>query len=514
MDRTSPVLLDRKVNLQSVWREGIALLVCVGLGTAYYGYCFSSLFPLSEFHDWVTWPANWDTAADTLLNLLTRADPAFSREAGMLYVRAVGDHCGPQIGCLNLWMLLPPTLSAVLLYVLARRLRLTRGFAAAAVLYWWFSLPVADAFGWQATIHDRLALLFALAALLLAFVVIDAQRNLRSLTIGNIAVSIPWILAYNSKEAAWFLAPSLLLGLWLLRSGDGYRKLEGTFLFLVPLGYAAYNNLRYFLLGFHVNPDWEPHVFGGSVVSNLPRFSMGLAGFRASWLPWFLAALLGVMVVVATSPRCRAYLRKCARAIPVPMATILWCFGTLALALTIPIRTRHTPFYYLYLPEVFFALGVMGLLQFLFAGARGRRREAMIVMGLFAVLAVAHLVHFQHKLSRHPRQMVTYSANFLETLDTLVTEFGPARLPNLVFVRPIASGDAFMFCETPTRRSIFRYAVDEMKLSAIPDGPSRLVEHTYCETDHPRTEGGSIPICVFLTDEMRIETIRRPGKVF
>ncbi len=496
-------------------RDVLALSLGVALGTAYYWAYFSDLLPLWEFREWVTWPVSWDYAQELLVNLVTREKPGFARNVAMLYVRTVGDHCGPDVRCLNFWMLLPASAAAALLYVLARQLRFARSYAIAAVLIWWFSAPVADAFAWQATINDRMALLFVLASLCLSFRIIDSPVSLRACAIGNVLVLLPVILAYNSKESAWFLGPSIVLAVLILRTGGLRRRLEGLLLFAMPLGYAVFNNFRYFLVGLPNEAYWGSHVLGETATDTLPFLISGLFGLPDPSFPWIALVTLVFVSTLVLHGRTRSKLRAAAFDASAGLIPLLWCAATLAVSLAIPLRVKFHALYYLYLPEAFFALSIVGLVRFLFVAFEAPRRAPLATASLVGTLALALLLRFHLVPSAEPRRMAgAYSQNFDQALEFIATRFEAEQLGAVHFAGHPSNERAYYFFEGHSRRALFRHHLAEDELARIPDGPIGRLTWPQCRGDSARRPEGSLPICVRLSEDMQIESARQGDREY
>ena len=139
---------------------------------------------------------------------------AFSRSSPFFADSATKAICGVSIRCINepgFWTIL---LASYLLFWLIVRLTGSVVGAAAAATLWVLSLPVLDSFAWQATLGDRMAVLFGLATVhvaLWAMRSVSERATIARVAVANVFVLVPAIITYNSKEISWLVLPSLIL---------------------------------------------------------------------------------------------------------------------------------------------------------------------------------------------------------------------------------------------------------------------------------------------------------------
>jgi len=197
--------------------------------------------------------------------------------------------------------------SCALLYLLARRLRLGRPAAAAAVLLWSLS-PLALAFQ-RMVFLDNLEVMWVLAALVLA----ASPRQSLLATAGSAA---SFAIAVLSKETAVVLLPAIALLLWQQRdrrtSGFGLPLFAAVLLLLVAL-YPLYAVLKNELFPGpgHVSLLWAVkwQLFDRPPSGSLLDPNSDARSLARSWLdtdPWLLGAGVSLTAVGLAVRRLRA----------------------------------------------------------------------------------------------------------------------------------------------------------------------------------------------------------------
>ena len=355
----------RRMRLVSRTRVLPALL-CTAAVTVYYGVRLLGLFPLCEYRDWISRPVDVERLRVGFEHVL--ACGLDSRDVSLIYTQWTGMVAGLNYYGLNALNLLPVPATCFSLYWLCRQLGIGAGASAAAILLWGFSFPVMDALRWQATIHDRLALLFCCLGINLALGALNRPRRLGAYLLGNLGVLGCLVLAYNSKESSFYLAPSLVVLaaacphdsavyepgrsrlLTNLRRNLGYL--------VAPLAYGVWHAVHYLpALWAKSKAEWASHIIGGSFGDNaIPAIAYVLgsdtaAGPEAGWL---LVAILAIVGLACA-------LRKALRPPPQGFAFGLlgWLAISYALATTVTLQTRYPAAYYQYTPRLLLVLFVV-----------------------------------------------------------------------------------------------------------------------------------------------------------
>lgn len=479
------------------WRdpkEQGLLLASMVPGAVFYLGLFVDLFPLIEFRDWIAWDISWGAVKRVLANMVLRNEGVFSRHVSLLYVNAAANLCGANLPCLNSLVMLPTILSAGLGTMLARQCGLSRFVSWSAVQFWFFSIPVFDAMTWQATIHDRLALMFALLALVVFHAVVrkdflgsKGASTIRIL-LANMAILVPTMLAYNSKESAWFLGPALALLSF---------KHKRVFWIVGPAIYAVYHNIRY-LISFHQDQNWSQHVLEPWVSTNASYYLATSFGIQVEHA--FLGAGVLVVLIIALFVRDRQRKQDDNDA-----ATLFGRIGVPLLvwlvAFVIPMRTKYQAPYYLYAPQFLFSLLLASFLQ---SFAPQRQLWSVIVP---AVCLAVHLLNFGAHL---PEQKHWYriecSRNFTESFNAVRTALGPLPNNDTVFVRPPAAYYADDFLCGDSLRSLLRLLYPPDALSAVGDEPVRFT------TDLDEPARSSSTVFLVYDEAMRLTSAWRGGQ--
>lgn len=263
---------DRIHRLDLAVAGGLVLAVMAAL-TAQLG----ELFPLTEFRDWS--PAlieGWTGGhlTDLLWQGFTR-QIAYARTLPLAYAAAANGACGPQPLCLNLAVLLPVALSAGLFYRLARRLGADRLLTVVGIMFWLLSAPAAQALTWQATIFDRMALLFVLASILVYLRFTATPLGRGQLFACNLLVGALTAAALMSKEIA-FPLPAILLLFGLADIGHRAARLRRLSALALPLAYGLFVAVTYLRDYLGIAPTWAEHTLGGDIVANATSFVSGL----------------------------------------------------------------------------------------------------------------------------------------------------------------------------------------------------------------------------------------------
>ncbi len=401
------------------WAIAAALLV-LALG---YWVWTASLFPLAEYRDWIA-NANIDFFPGIL-----RSDRA--NGLSLNYVAASGRLCGLSLSCLNGTALAPLIVSAPLLFLLARRLHLSRAWSAFAALSWLGSSAVLASVEWQATICDRLALALAFGTLALPVAVGRSSFRPSTLVATNLATLALLFGAFNSKESAWFVAPALVLWAllmpelaeWRLRAIG--RRLGAIF---VPLAYAGYRGVTYFhwLRSSTEAVDWKHHVTGGSPMRNLGIFLRVLVDFVPLDREWLVAAVVAVLIV------------GCAwRAAWPQRRLLLFCWGAFVLAFALTLPTQGVGLYYMCLPGAMGWLALAATLSGLGTERLQRWRWASEAIVLAALVKVSLWGYFasaemgyQQRLANHLRQSIALiGERVVPEQPTTLTVVYPSELP-------------------------------------------------------------------------------------
>jgi hypothetical protein len=210
----------------------------------------------------------------------------------MLVFRVMYDAFGFLPEAINLLQIGLVALCAVLIVDYVGTLSNSRVTGRIVAVLWILSAGTANALSWQATNHEKLALVFALLTALVVGTV-RSRSTRAAYLVGGLATLLA-AFALNSKEIAFFLAVVLPI--------QGFF-FAGARAVLPTLYVAAFAGTYLFRL----KPDFAPYAFGETSVSWLFPYSAGLLGFvRSDFGPLRLsdggirvaAALAAITVIV------------------------------------------------------------------------------------------------------------------------------------------------------------------------------------------------------------------------
>ena len=427
-------------------------LICVSAALVWPLY-FINLFPLSEARDWLGWNNDTAIVQQVLDNLLGR-NTRFSRDFSMLAMFGVGRVCDSSVQCVNALVALPLVLAALTLFELARVLIGRASAAAFITVVWCLSLAFLSTASWQATIHDRVGVLCALSALMIAWR-LRSDATLGKLILYSGAIAALNFAALNSKEAYWFVPPAVVLSHWVKRrSSSVQRNLTHEALVLLPLvAYSVWYFFRFVQVG-ELSTDWTGHVGSGAVTSNANAYARRAFGSSA------LFAILFVTLLYALRDW-----RQMSRA---NRDKILWCFAAFLLSYAPIARTRFAAEYYFLAPlSLLLILGA----TILTSGTASRRAswcKAIVTAVLLIGLIRSQLVDVAHVF----RERAVLSDGFRSALGNRVALADEAITKGaLCIVADPTQGQAYLFTDSPFAWNILRWDAKQplpLVLKSIP----------------------------------------------
>ena len=366
------------------WRSSV--VAAIGLLPVIAGLIFYnrwlSLFPQIEFRTWM-----WSGVGVKWLFVSLFTDQgAFSRSSTFFVDSATRAVCSVSVHCINepgVWVILS---AGYLLFWLIVRLTNNILGAAIASTLWVLSLPVLDAFAWQATLGDRLAALFGLATIhvgLWAMRYVAWSATGKRVAVANVAVLLPAILTYNSKEISWLLVPSLaLLAVALVDGWDPRIVARHLSVLGATTAYAIFRTIDAFILiaGSSTSKSLD---FGGDPAHNLKLYIAFLANHQYfTSIPRVLAltALVAVVFAIVRYKSVDPHARLCTR-------ILLWAALSLGGGLIICLFTPFPGPYLLLLPSPFLWVALVALWDTMPLPA-GKTRASIGVLVAGAVAAV------------------------------------------------------------------------------------------------------------------------------
>lgn len=403
----------------------LAGLLAVGLGAGFYAYWCLELFPLVEFRDW----------------LIGRFQPHLDHRAvSCSYATWIAAIAGDDVAVLNALALLPTVVSAWISFVLARRLGLAPWQAMLVTTMWWFSVGVASALGWQATLHDRFAWMFSAATLLVLLRQFESARSPARILASNVMLCLLLMLAFRSKESAWFLVPALVAMATLLPEAAGERRRRLACIAL-PIVCGTLDAVVYLFVSLPADPRWQQHVIAdasnrgiGELLADMVAASGGLDVVGAMLLA--IPSLAAIVILL----RGRAAWRT-------PHAhRWLVALVTFAAALAVVLPTRYRAPFYLYVPTWWFAwLLVQSLEVLLAAGLSCSPRVLWLRGGLVVLLAAIWGGRFWQRFDAIEARVLRANAAFRASFETIRSVLSEPPRVELCFVAPQSAWFSYMF---------------------------------------------------------------------
>jgi hypothetical protein len=416
-------------------------------GAWFYGVYWLDLFPLIEYRNWLWYPFEAGRSIPELLRHLVAQEGAFARDVSLFEVQLTALGCGLGYRCVNAVPLALLLVTDVLLYFLIRRLVGSRPLAFGAACLWVMSHPVVDAAAWQATNHDKVAVLLTVATLHVLLYFLKGPATPLRIVAGNLAIGSLVVLAYNSKEAAWALLPcGLLLGLVAFD-----RPTPGGFIrgqlpyFVLPLLYAVHQNLRYFAF-FQEDHAWKVHVTSGPPLRNTAAYLAFLANQPV--FSWFALQPTGA-VVAATALAWRFGERRRAR-------VACWAALACVLSAALVLRLQYPSGYHMVVPSVYLYLMGAAAFSSLLEGNRTPAWRRAVALGLPAATAAYLLMHGVRAYPDYEMRRAR-SARFVATLPVVAKYVPVAGEAPIHLVTPDSRYDAYMFLGATDARDIYPY---------------------------------------------------------
>jgi hypothetical protein len=345
----------------ALWRLPRATeLAIVGIIPVIAGYIFYSrwlsLFPQIEFRTWM-WSG---TGLKWFVVSVFTHQGAFARSSPFVADSVTKAVCGISIRCINepgFWTIL---LAGYLLFWLIVRLTDNIFGAVLAATLWVLSVPVLDGFAWQATLGDRLAVLFGLATVHVALSMmrwVTRGATVITVIVANCLVLVPAIITYNSKEISWLVVPSLILLSVALTDDRGLSAIARRA--SVLLGAGAYSVFRiidtFVLLG--ESPGSKSLDFGGAPAHNSNLYIAFLAN---RVVPGTISHVMLVIVLGAGLTAAFRY-RTAGRDVRSQIQIMVWAASSLLGGLVLCLFTPFPGPYLLLFPSAFLWVALVAL---------------------------------------------------------------------------------------------------------------------------------------------------------
>jgi hypothetical protein len=327
-------------------------------------HAFGRLLLLIEYRE-------WSNASNIgfVLSLFPIKIMQFSRGFGLFTDASLAILFGHNVLLHNGFQICLIAASALLLSLAVRRLFPDAPLllVGAAMVFLLFSTPILDSLTWQATILDKLCLFFSALATYIVTRLDLVDMRARKIAAVNLGVFAIVVAAYNSKESAFALAPSLLLLVVARTIGsslnmatllEGFRK--GCKLLALPLLYAVVHvGVVYQSLAFDAGQ--RAHDTGGNAAFNLYHFFVYLFNLEPifkrldlwPYAPQTVLTTFAAVTLVVTAAITVLLLRFGHR----PFSVFwIWGLASFLMSYAIYARSAGIPPYYMLVPQFYLTL--------------------------------------------------------------------------------------------------------------------------------------------------------------
>lgn len=357
-------------------RDRATALALAATLSAVWGWVFLTMPILVEARDYMC-------CEGVITPMLREAGPFLpngygARSTSYLLFGLLRELIGFRAGALNLIQAALIGGSGYFGFRLLRDLGVGRWFAVVGVLGWGVSLGVASAMSWQATQHDKLALLLLLAGLVVIGRALESGEAWRGNLLGGPLI----YLAINGKESA-FVAPLILVALLIpspRRPALDEMVDRLKILWLPLIASILFPTIQLVRLQERL----ATHFTGGSVTESLTTLGAAVIGREGvsdlgAVILLSLAAVIGLAGAMAAGRVVGAW--RAGRAPErLDRALLVLSVGAIG-GLAIPLRTHYPSPYYLLVPE-FFGWGALVVLA-------ARTRWRAWALGGLALLVAA-----------------------------------------------------------------------------------------------------------------------------
>lgn len=483
---------------------------------------FGRLFLMNEYRQWsegaafynpliVFSPANvFDAHAFSV---------AFSRAFNFEVVAGITGVCGLNATCHDAFHIALLTASGLLLG--AALLRLFPGkpvlFIAGSVLFMFSAQPVMDALSWQATLLDKMALFYCALGTYLA-IRIDLRRSDVPYAIGtNVVMLLIAIAAYNSKEAAFPLVPSLVV-LLICKSAGGAQITRQSITAAVRKSLALLALPSLYAL-FHIAVVFTDRMFWS--VSEGRRVTGGHAGFNFfqyvvylfnlqplgysfhvypyapdPFLVWF-----GVAVVAVVAGAAVLVARIASRNTALMW---YWALFSFLVAMLIPLRTAGPSPFYLLVPLYFLAILFCASAVAVWDAAQAAAAKAAVQVAVaFALVLHVWGLTWPYPGYMHIAQM---SDNFTSALSAVRKHMGVVPPHSILFRWPENEPLSYMFLGSKGVHGLSRFLLPPgSPAETVSAMDASIQDQSYAEL--PRAPAKPGEMIVVLGPALKLERI-------
>lgn len=479
-----------------VYYGAIGAVVAAFAAVAYVD--FGHLFLLNEYRQWSEGSVFFNPlvlfSPSTIFNA-SAFSVAFSRAFTFEVVAAFGGVCGSNASCHDVFHIALLCISALLAGFVLLRLFPKRPvlFVAGAVLFMVSAQPVFDALSWQATLLDKLALLFT-ALGTYAIASLDVRRAGVRYALGtNIVFLLLTIAAYNSKEASFPLVPSLVLLLTVRFAAPvfAWRAVAAALgkslsWLAAPALYAGFHVAVVYYNRTYVLPGEGQRVTGGDAAFNFYQYVVDLFNLQPfayffhlyPYVPQLVLVRVAFIVLALLAALCWLIAKIASRT---TTAVWFWALISFLMAIVIPLRTAVVAPFYLLVPLFYLTLLVCAAAVAFWEAARTIGSRAA-VQGAFALALVLHVwgLAWPYPSYMHVVQM---SDNFTAALPALRERIAATDPRSIVFRWPKSEPLAYMFLGSPGNRGLALYLAPRTPAAALTAIDAKIADAPYDDGD-------------------------------
>jgi hypothetical protein len=391
---------------------------------AFHFLIFGDLLIFTEAREYIKyagWPHSfWDYFVPSGKN---------TRYMSMFSFGLMKHYCGYNHVCINAYQLFVLSLAGIFLYIHSYQLFKNIATASFICLLWLFSLSTLDAISWQAVNHDKTAALFIFLTLTISTFLVEKPGYV-IIFLSNVLITILLILAYNSKESAFFLMPLILLQ-YIFYATSRKALLENLVKITIPFGFSLY-----FITGYFVKMPifWKEHTLSnGDVIHAIEFYANVLFNHDAYSLVWAMVLAMVVftpLVLISLN----YLLKKETRWLNLPL---IYSYSFFILSISITVRTQFPSTYYMLVPLAGFLMTIMSSINIILYYLTNRvylRRLFIVVLGGFTAV---HLYNYSKFFddSKYTR-LSQHAHNMYQTFRTIANEVELSKAKTYYFIFP------------------------------------------------------------------------------
>jgi hypothetical protein len=431
-------------NPQNRFQIFLPIIILVSLFLIFFWAQFGELLILIEARDYIKYGGWFNDYASLVKDCLIPSGKN-TRYVSMFGFYVMKNSCGYGAVCINTFQLVILSLAGVFLYLHSLQLFKNILMATLVAALWLFSLPALDAIAWQAVNHDKMAALFVFMTLF--FSTLFVEKNGRFvILLSNVLITLFLILAYNSKESAFFLMPLILVQYALYSTsikdfGKNLVKLIIPFIFSL-----------YFIIGYFIKlaDYWKEHTLSNDIVNTITVYSNFLLNYYAGFLS--VAIVFGIIMIIPLFliPINHFKLKKDGIENRALNRNLIYSYLFFLLSIAIVIKVKHPSVFYLLIPLAGFLLIIFSSIKLIFYHLSHR----IYLKGIFIVsltgLLIFHLYNYSTlfkadfkyaKLLQHSNQLKQTFSMIADKLP-LSTEkvyniFYPASIENSSLIKGV-----------------------------------------------------------------------------